>query len=207
MLLGNLFGMGASFVSKYKGSLMTGMAILTMLSGAYSAGYISGGQAELKVHQVQVQGQQGKAFNALLKQDNAAQVQRVEVKVRDIARERDLQTKIDAIQEANSSLAKELYETNALNPDCRLPIGTVILLNSAKLGWGGGDPKRVSDPSVVASYQESTPSTVTCGTLAEDDLAVTEQYQTLRAKNDTLIDWAQKELIDPMQAHTMFNNK
>jgi hypothetical protein len=199
--MGNLFSSVASgalgFAAKWKMYLIGAGVGLMLLGGAYGGGYLTGINHETH-KEVIVAKREGAAVAASIEaHEAAASANRVVVKVRDIAREEQLQAQVDNLRSNSEKLQKVLDAKADPDPDCRVRLGDVRLLNAAAPERGILPADGVSDPASVAAYQEQTPSSITCRAFISDEIAVRTQYGELAAIHDKLVDWVQVELINP----------
>jgi hypothetical protein len=193
---------------KFKGYIIAGLAVLALCAGSYGAGYMKAENHDAQKAVVSAKADTKAAENtgnlkvaAILQSDAKAQVHRVEIKVRDMARENQLQAQVDGLRSNTEDLKRLLNEKPDTNPACRVSLGDVLMLNAGDTArTPGGGTDGTPDPAVVAAYQDPTPSSVTCRDLVADDLAIRGQYATLGAGHDKLVDWVQVELIDPQVA-------
>lgn len=188
-------------VTKFKAYLIAGAAVIALAAGSYGAGYLKG-ENHVHAQDVKVAVAQGDQKTvAVVKAANEDQAAEAAQKVRDLARERQFQATVDALQSQKDTLQRTLNAKTDPDPDCRVALGDVRMLDDAgTAGSGGGSAPQPADPAVVAAYQEQAPSAVTCRALVSDEITVREQYGELAARHDGLVDWVQKELIDPQAA-------
>lgn len=184
------------------------VALLFAGASAYTAGYFVGAadaakaQAEALKEDVKKAEKKGDQKVAEVVKAQVKETQlRTERVVRDIARERALQSQISSLKDKNTQLQRLLNETPDPLPDCHVALGDVRLLNEASTPASGGpDGQGLSDPATVAALKERTPSTVTCRALISEEVAVRTRYVDLSARHDALVDWVEKELVEPMRA-------
>ena len=166
--------------------LAAGVAAVALLGASYSAGYLIAQKHDALAQVSSVQAKAASEVKAINVQDQHNQADRVQRTVRDMGRERELQSQIDGLQANNAKP----------DPDAgvHVRIGDVRMLNSAiDIGVG---PQGIPNSPSVAAYQEQAASTVSLRDLVTDDLDIRTQYKELAAEHDKLIDWVQVELID-----------
>lgn len=134
---------------------------------------------------------------AVIDAGNVATIERVEVKVRDLARERLLSAQLQDARDERDELQGILNAKPDPDPDCRVAVGDLRLLNDAAGARGGDSVGGASDPARVAAYQEPTPSTVSCRAFVGTEIDIRVQYNDLAARHDALIDWTEQEVILP----------
>ena len=173
-------------LSPIKTKLIAGIAVLAALGLIFGTGYAVGQRnyaaKESKAQQKEV-----------VKFIEREREKRVEVKIRDVARERELNNKVEALTKQRDQLKEILSEKPGPDSNVRLRVGDVRLLNDAATGAVNDG---VSDPARIAAYQEQAPSSITLRRYNETELQLRFQYNELAARHDKLVDWVQTELID-----------
>lgn len=192
-----------AFAAQYRAWLI-GAAILAFThAGAFGFGVLHAerGNARQAVAEAKVETTEAKRETVAVIQHNDAQTaQRIEVKVRDLARERQLAAERDQLRDQRDLLQRALDEKPDLDPDCRVSTGDLRMLNAAARPSGGDATSGASDPAVFAAYQEQTPSTVSCRAFVSGELDIRHQYNDLAIAHDRLIDWIEQEVIEPQVA-------
>lgn len=179
-----------SLLPTKKQSFMALGAALVIL-GSICAGFYFAGYANGESHAKTVQAV--KTVEKVVTEYKQIEGQRIEVVKRDLKRETELQSKLTVLETKNRNLEKILNAQPVESDECRLPVGTVRLLNAAKAGAHVSDQAELSDPSGVAAYQERTPSTISCRVFSLDAIAVYAQYNELAERHDMLVDWVKTE--------------
>ena len=174
--------------------LAAGVAAVALLGASYSAGYLIAQKHDALAQVSSVQAKAASEVKAINVQDQHNQADRVQRTVRDMGRERELQSQIDGLQANNANLKNILNAKPDPDAGVHVRIGDVRMLNSAiDIGVG---PQGIPNSPSVAAYQEQAASTVSLRDLVTDDLDIRTQYKELAAEHDKLIDWVQVELID-----------
>lgn len=167
-------------------TVLIGVLWALSLGAAYAGGYLVG-QRNLAVEQGV------ERVKEVIRWQEKEKIRRVEVKVRDVERERVLQSQLDNVRAERDQLKDVLNAKPDLDPTVFLRLGDVRLLNDgATPGYLGGVP----DPARVAAYQEQAPSATSLRTFVGTELDIRSQYNELALRCDTLVDWVQRELID-----------
>lgn len=179
--------------------IYVGVAALIYGSGV-ATGVAIGAHQETKHVQTQVTKAEKKgehAVAAVVKEAQDAQVERVLVKVRDLARETTLINQLDALSMERDNLKAQLDAKTDPDAGVRVRLGDLRLLDSAATGRCLGAEAGMADPACLAAHQEQAASDVSLRGLVRDGITVRAQYRELAQRHDALVDWVDRELIQP----------
>lgn len=167
-------------------AVIVGVLWALSLGAAYGAGYLVG----QRDHADQ---QTDQRVKEVIRWQEKEKEKRVEVKVRDVQRERELQATVQRITGERDKLQELLDAKPDPDPNVYVRLGDVRMLNDEAAPWNSVG---VPDPARIASYQEQAPSTTSLRHFVGTELLVRAQYAELAARCDMLVDWVQRELID-----------
>lgn len=151
------------------------IAAVAVLSASFGAGYLTGGRNEARIQIKEVE----KRVYVPVKEIQ-------QVQVRNIERERLLETRLAAANVANQSVRAQLDLVAADNRNLNSRV--VSLLNQTITG----DP--ATDPTGVPAG-----STTTVTDLTDWAFDATVQYNDVSTRYNALIDWVDEELIQPQR--------
>lgn len=189
-----------SFATAYKKWLIIGAFLIATHLGAFGYGIYTADLRNAEEAVAEAQADIAIAKNetvAVIKAADVATVQRIEVKVRDLARERLLAAELQSARDERDNLQGILHAKPDFDPDCRVAVGDLRLLDDAARPSGGDAAGGTPDPARVAAYQEQTPSAISCRAFVGAEIDVRVQYNDLAVRHDALIDWIEEEVILP----------
>ena len=134
---------------------------------------------------------------AVIQHGNAQAVERIEVKVRDLKRERELASELSTMRDDRDTLQRLLNAKPDPDPDCRLRLGDVRMLDDAATARGDRPDPGASDPARVAAYQEQAASDISCRAFVAAEIDVRLQYNDLAVRHDALVTYIEEEVISP----------
>lgn len=157
------------------------MLALTILGAGFSIGF---GVAQHQADQAQVK--------TVTKTVEVVKTQVVQQAIRDLAAEKKLQAQVAELTDERDFLQRVLNEKPDPDPGVYVRLGDVRLLNDA------ADPAaNRTDPARVAAYQEQAYSTLALRPFVSAEVDLRSQYNTLAARCDALVDWVDRELVQP----------
>lgn len=195
-----MIGKILSFATNYRKWLIIGGILIASHGAMYGVGYIQAERAA-QVQQVkEAKATTDTTVKAVVIKAAEAQAERIEVKVRDIKRETQLAAQIDTLRSERDALKDALNETPDRDPGVYLRVGDVRMLDRAARGADYGPSEGIPGASSLAAGEEQAASGVSLRQFVSFEADIRFQYRELAARNDALIDWVQKELIDPQIA-------
>lgn len=192
-----------TFAARYRAWLIGAALLAFTHAGAFGFGVLHAERGHAKQAVAEAQADVRTAQNetvAVIEHNNGQAAERIEVKVRDLARERQLADQLQQARQERDALQEILYASPDPAPDCRVSVGDLRLLNNAATAGRSDADGGTSDPAFVAAAQEQTPSTVSCRDLVSGEIDVRVQYNELATRHDALVDWIEQELIEPQIA-------
>lgn len=118
-----------------------------------------------------------------------------QVAVRNVARERQLETQLHRTEQLNRSLHDQLQAHPTVTPVTNLSEFHVCLLNAA-----ASDPRVASSPtdsSGCDASESTTPSPVTIDSFVSTEIDIRRQYWDVGVRHDQLVDFVTVEIIQP----------
>lgn len=188
------------FVMNYKKWFIIGAVLVASHGAMYGTGYLHATQKAAAEQVIKADKRTSAAVAAVVKHEAKAQVERIEVRVRDIKREQMLTAQIDSLQAERDALKDVLNANPDPDPAVFLRGRDVCLLDDAARGDRASGPQGVPGAACLAAGQEQAASDVSLRQFVGTEIDIRLQYRELAARHDMLVDWVERELIQPQLA-------
>lgn len=175
---------GATFVNNFKFWIIGAIALVLSHGAAFELGKSHGRLVEVR-HEV---------AGATQYVDRVVVHER-QVAVRNVARERELESNLNRTERLNRELHDQIVAHPSIVPVSNLSEFHVCLLNAA-----ASDPRVASSPTDSSGCDPSestTPSPVTIDSFVSTEIDIRRQYWDLGVRHDQLVDFVTVEIIQP----------
>lgn len=169
---------GLKALSNWQMYAIAGGLSLALIGGSFAAGYLIGGRNEARIQIKEVE-----------KRVYVPTKEIQEVQVRNVKLEQELAKQLQASRTEAQSIRNQLANRPA-SDSCTIDPANVSLLNQA---IANGAP---SGPAGVSADQGTT---VACRDLELWAADAATQYNEVATRNNALVDWVDRELIQPQQ--------